>query len=461
MADDFITGLALYADRAEWTTLRRRKAQIEIDAQREQPVEAAAVGTDAKESYPQRLKPAVSGIKSRVAAALPTDQVLLRIVRLPTVELSEISEMAALQVDKFSPFPVEQMAVSQELLAQQDKSSLVLIAATLREHVDLLGETLRGAGLSAREVDVEVLGWWRLIKGSSAVSDAERQLLLLVEERNIELIVVQDGNPVMIRSLGSLSSSAPAETATEIAEELNYTVTTLEAEWGMQAPADIHLWHRRSLPAEFIARLKEQAGATVRSHLLDDLPPLSEGLARRAMERGPHMLDLAPTEWKEAFASQRLKRMLVLTGAAFVVLWIVAMGALIVGQQLQKKKLDEARTALAALQAPSREVEQIKEQIRALERYLDPTFSAIEGLREISARLPAGVEITALTYKKYGQIAIRGEADSSDPIYDFFQSLEQTELFPSVKPEGVTQQQRGGRARSQFKLTIELPPEGT
>lgn len=459
MADDFITALALYPNRAEWTTLRRRKGQIEVVEHNNREFEAAATPAESNDDYAKRLKPALAEIKGRVAVALPAEKVLMRVVRLPTADVAEIAEMASLQVDKFSPFPVAQMAVGQEVLAQQEGSSQVLIAATLNENVERVGAVLRAAGVLPREVDIEVLGWWRALKMEGRIPEAGRQLLLVVEEQGIELLVVQDGNLVMVRPLGALSATAPAETAGEVAEELNYTLTTMETEWGLQSVGSLQMWHRKELPPEFLAALREQCEFTVEPRLLDSLPPLSEGLARRAMERGPHMLDLAPADWKAALASRKFKRSLIMAGAIFVALWILAVAALTVGVQLQKKKLAEARAHLATLQVPARQVEQFKEQVRALERYLDPKYSALESLREIAERLPPGVDITALTYKKYGQIALRGEADSSDPIYDFFQSLEQTELFPAVKPEGVTQQRRGNTVRSQFKLTIELPPE--
>ncbi|MCZ7591799.1 MAG: PilN domain-containing protein [Kiritimatiellae bacterium] len=459
MADDFITALALYPNRAEWTTLRRRKGQIEVVEHNERELEAATTATESTEDYARRLKPALAGLKGRVTVALPTEKVLMRVVRLPTTDVAEAAEMSSLQVDKFSPFPVAQMGVGQEILAQQDGSSQVLIAASLNEHIERLGAVLRTVGLLPREVDIEVLGWWRTLKQEGKIPETGRELLLIVEPQSIELLVVQDGTFLMIRPLGSLSATAPTETANEVAEDLNYTLTTMETEWGLQRIGSLHVWHRKELAPEFLNVLREQCEPTIESHLLDTLPPLSEGLARRAMERGSHLLDLAPADWKAALASRKFKRSLIMAGAIFVALWILAVAALTVGVQLQKKKLTEARAQLATLQPPARQVEQLKEQVRALERYLDPKYSALESLREIAERLPPGVDITALTYKKYGQIAVRGEADSSDPIYDFFQNLEQTELFPAVKPEGVTQQRRGNIVRSQFKLTIELPPE--
>jgi Tfp pilus assembly protein PilN len=460
MSDDLISALVVRRGALAWSTLRRKKNRLEVAETRQATFEVPAGVTDlAAPEVVQRLKPLCAQIGGRVAVAMPAEQVLLRVVRLPTVDTAEIREMAALQVDKFSPFPVEQMAISQEVLHQQDGASRVLVAAVLQEHVQKLGNLLRSAGVHPREVDVEVLGWWRLLKQGQHIPAEGRHLLLLLDEAGTEMIVAQDGVPVILRSLGSHRHLAPAESAAEVAEEMNYTLTTLESEWGAQAPDVIRVWHRDEVPVEFLARLRELSEVEVETCSLEKLPPLTEGLARRAAERAPHILDLAPPDWKTALESRHLKRVLLTVSGVFVALWLIAVLALGVGLNLQKRQLGAARAELKALQEPARLVGQLKDQVRSLERYADRTYSGLECLREIVQVLPEGVDITAFTYKKYGQINLRGEADSSDPIYDFFQALEQSQLFPEVKPEGVTQQQRAGKTRSQFKVTIALPEE--
>lgn len=462
MSDDLITALALRRGSLEWTSLRRKKNRIEVEHQRAETFEMPAGVTDlGAPEVVQRLKPLLAQVKGRLAVALPSDQALMRVVRLPTNDAEEIREMAALQVDKFSPFPVEHMAVSQEILAEQDGSSRVLIVASLSEHVDKLGALLQAAGAYPRAVDVEVMGWWRLLKQEGQIPAEGRHIVLIVDAHCTEMIVAQDGVPVMIRALGSHAHLAPAESAAEIAEELNYTLTTIEGEWGVQAAGMIRVWHRKDLAVEFLARFRELCDVDVVTSSLEQLPPLSEGLARRAAERAAHLLDLAPPDWKTAIASRKLNRAILVAACCFLAAWLAGVLALGVGLHVQKGRLAAAKAALEARRGPAREVEQLKDQVRSLERYADRTYSGLESLREVSRLLPAGVDITAFTYKKYGQVNIRGEADSSDPIYDFFQALEKSELFPEVKPEGVTQQQRGGRMRSQFRVTIVLPEETT
>lgn len=460
MSDDLITALVVRRGSLSWTTLQRKKNRLDVTEQKTVAYEWPAGVTDLHApEVVERIKPLCAQIKGRVALALPTESVLMRVARLPTLDAGEIRDMAALQVDKFSPFPVDQMTVSQEILAQLEGVSRVAIATVTTESVNRLGGVLQAAGLFPREVDVEVLGWWRLLKQEKKIPETGRHLLLLVEPVGTELIVVQDGIPVLLRSLGPLLDRAPAEAAAELAEELNYTLTTLEAEWGSGGAQIIQVWQRREVPVEFMIRLREECQLEVETHALDQLPDLTEGLARRSAERGPHLVDLAPPEWKTSLESRKLRHALLVASGALVGVWLVALLVVAGGLVYENRKLAAMTAEVAELKKPAAEVEQMKEQVRSLERYATRTHSGLECLREVTAVLPEGVDLTAFTYKKYAEVNLRGESDASAPIYDFFQALEKSGLFKEVKPEGVTQQARGGRNRSQFRVTLVLPGE--
>ena len=458
MSDDLITALVLRRGTLSWTTLQRKKNRLEVAEEKTVAFEWPAGVSDLNApEVVERIKPICAQIKGRVSLALPTASVLMRIARLPTLDQAEIRDMAALQVDKFSPFPVDQMTVSQEVLSQAEGASRVVIATVTTESVSRLGGTLQAAGLFPREVDVEVLGWWRLLKQEQEIPETGRHLILLVEEVGTELIVVQDGVPVLLRSLGVQHGLSPAEAAGELAEELNYTLTTLEAEWGSGSVQVIQVWQRTEVPVEFMIRLREACQLEVETRQLDRLPSLTEGLARRSAERGPHLVDLAPPEWKSSLESRKLRRALFMASGGLVVLWLVGLLVVAGGLLWENRKLAALTAELALLKKPAAEVEQMKDQVRSLERYATRTHSGLECLREVTALLPEGIDLTAFTYKKYAEVNLRGEADASGPIYDFFQALEKSGLFTEVKPEGVTQQARGGRTRSQFRVTLALP----
>ncbi len=460
MSEDLITALVVRRGTLSWTTLQRKKNRIEVADQKSV---AFAWPDGVTELYApevvERIRPICAQIKGRVSLALPTEQVLMRVARFPSLDAGEIRDMAALQVDKFSPFPVDQMTVSQEILAQSEGVSRVVIGTVTTESVNRLGGALQAAGLSPREVDVEVLGWWRLLKQEGLIPEEGRHLVLIMDDAGSELLVIQEGVPVLMRSLGLPSLGSPAEAAAELIEELNYTLTTLEAEWGTRPAEVIQVWHRAEVPVDFMVRLRAECQLEVETKQLDLLPPLSEGLARRSAERGPHVIDLAPPDWKTSLESRKFRRGILMASGLIVCVWLLGVLLVAGGLLMENRRLTERRAEGELLKKPAAEVEQLKQQVRSLERYATRTHSALECLREVSLALPEGVDLTAYTYKKYGEVNLRGEADNSGPIYEFFQTLEKSGLFAEVKPEGVTQQARGGRTRSQFRVNLVLPGE--
>ena len=94
---------------------------------------------------------------------IPAGWVLLRVADLPAAAPDELRGMAELQIDKFSPFPAEESAVAYELLAERDGRARVLLSAIRTETVDLLADALRTTGLAPRRIDLNLLGWWRLL----------------------------------------------------------------------------------------------------------------------------------------------------------------------------------------------------------------------------------------------------------------------------------------------------------
>jgi hypothetical protein len=463
MADhQLASALILRRTSAEWTTLHEKKGALEIADQCEVKFEAPPEAPDVfAPEVAAQVKAKCGAIKGHLMLAIPGDRTLLRVVQLPTVEPEEIRGMVELQVDKFSPFPADQMAVSQEILDRQETTSRVLIAAVQRDYIDRLGQLLSQAGLYPRGIDVEVMGWWRLLKEKEDVPATGRAFLLFVEERSIDIVMAQDGVPVLIRSLGGREGGLNAAVADEIAEEIVYTLTALEAEWGAGHVGSLVLWRRDNLAPEFLERLRASCALEIAERRLEDLPMLSEGLARRALERGEHTLNLAPAEWRSELQNRKMKRAFITAASVIFGLWIAVMAGLLVGVQVRKSKLASVRAEVDRLAGPAKEVLQIQTQVRSLKRYGDRTYSGLECLREITARMPPGLEITSFTYKKYAQVNLRGEADAADPIYDFFKQLEESGLFRAVKPEAVTTQVRQGGARQQFKVTCELPEEKT
>ena len=172
---DQITSLLLREHELEWSTVKRQRDHCEpvrtlreslngdSGEERDSPGATQAEVADA-------LKMHCARIDGDMACAIDASKLLMRVIRLPSVADDERASMVELQVDKISPFPLETLVISHEVISESDGRQDVLVAAAPVALVEALGETLRGAGMKPVAVDVELLGWWQLIRDDGQVS---------------------------------------------------------------------------------------------------------------------------------------------------------------------------------------------------------------------------------------------------------------------------------------------------
>ena len=483
MAQNSITAIVFREKSAEWTTLRPSKTGYEVDEHRTAEIVLTEAGLDFAAAETSTAIQSVCGhIQGDLCAGFPSDKALMRVVDLPTSDPIEMRNMAELQVDKFSPFPVEHMAVALETLSQREKTSRVLIVAVQRELVETFGKALGQAGLLPRWMDVQVMGWWSLLKEQGAIPEKGRKVILLLEKNGTELIACQDAIPVAFRSLGSGQGLSEEDFFSELADETAYTLTTLEAERGAADGVKLGLWHsavqappkgigptaapsKTQPPADeppmlLVEKLREACGLEVDSRRLDSLPPVTEGLARRVAAKGDAVLNLAPPEWRAQERGRRAKKSLLIASATFLIVWLVGIFASIGGLKLQENRRDQLKASAAALEKSAAKVKELKNKIASFEQYADRSRSALECLREISALLPQGIDLSSFSYKKGTSLSLRGECATPEPIYSYVQALQQSPLFTEIKTEGVRSKTGpGGVQKSEFSLTAGLPGE--
>lgn len=454
--EEYNTAVLLLDNELEWTTLRLRKGEQEqVDQQR------VTLEGDASDevSRSAQIKSAMGGIKGTLTAVLPTDKVLLRVVDLPSTDAEELAGMVELQVDKFSPFPVEHMAVSYEVLRVQGEDSRVLIAACKRDLVESLGDLFEAVGRRPDRIDVAAAGWWHHVQALEGQQAEGRHGMLLLDASGSELVIAQNDVPLLVRSLGMQADASNEEFYRELAEEAGYTLTSLESEWGLHAALDLTVWHHGAAPQLLIDLLQQESGVAVLARSLDDMPPLSSGIAARSVlahDDEQPMLDLSLDEWKAEATSRKGQRKLLVLVASLLAIWLVGMVAVFAVSRLGRSQVERLRSEVASLEEPAEDVMVLRRRVNSMEQYADRTHSALEILREVAEMLPDGVELTSFSYRKADQVNIRGESPRVEPIYDFLEELERSPLFIEARSEGITQAP-GGRRNPDFRLTARLP----
>ncbi len=465
-----VTGLRLRRNMLEWTTLREGRHGLEKLAHRRVQLEGEAAVFTEPDKLAAEIRRQCPELTGAISLGLPAEHMLLRVVDLPATDAAEVAGMIKLQLDKFSPFPEDRMAVSYERLHTTAEGCRALVTAARKETIDFATAVLVKAGLDLQRVDADALGWWRVLADQAAAPAAGRQILILLEAEGGIMLAVQDGVPAAIQAVGAPEGSAGEDYAAELAHEIGAFILALDLERGVASVSGLDCWCRDAAPDGLAEKLQARLGQAARFHSLDTLPPLSEGLARRMLrpwfESAPApdraaaaVVDLVPPDQRRAEGALRVKRRVIAATILVLGLWLAGGVVFMGGYLWEQRRLKDLERRMAALQKPADEVRAMQRRARAFEQYLDRRRSALECLREISQLLPAEATLTAFQFKKGKSIILRGEALTVNPIYDFKQGLDKSALFKNIDLGSVQPSKRKEATVHTFQITIHLPEE--
>jgi hypothetical protein len=437
----------------EWARYRALREGWVLDRSGLEPCETPAdpSSLEGPASFPATAAAAVRHLGRRpVLLVTPASCAIQRILSVPSSDEAEIAGMIELQLESLSPFPVESLLHSFEVLGADGGSARVLVVLTPRKAIENAGAPFRQQGVRFSRVTVSTYEWWHAFHHRRLVPSEGRHLFLVASPDGCEFLLVESGVPLLMRALPHPPEQSPDAFAAEAADELSYSLTALSLEAGDAPLASATLYSEPDalpLAAAFrrclaIPLREEQAPGR-----------LAELAAQREAEGPPRRLDLTPPEWREEEHRRQFRRRLAAATAGGILLWAVLVAALEGWVQWQQNHLDQREAELAAVRHPAQELRDLMSRVDALARYRDTTYSALECLREIALLMPPGVELRQYKFEKGRAITLTGEAPVSQPIYDFKKALDTSPFFRFQKRlENPTRS--GGREN--FRMAIAL-----
>lgn len=450
MAREEITVLTVRGDTWEWHRFAPGKERVEGVASGRFVVPApAAEGQEAeREAAMEEAKRAAAKMGKPLVLGLPPSDALLRVVSLPSVDDAEIAGMVELQADKFSPFPVEQMVVSHEVLKKEETASMVLIGCARREAVGALGRTLADLGVTTSRVDAETLGWLRVLQEAGETAGGGRQVMVLLTGGAPEIVVFQNGMPSAFRTLGEPPVGDEQALEEEIVADLSYTLMALDLEPGSAGgDVGVAIWCRESdMPRvrALAGRIRQECGVDGLAKALDALPTVQEGLARRNADPSA-ALDLTPSEWREAGRARASRRRMITLAACLFGVWAFFVVGFFGGFRLEQIRTSRMESVQNQWREQARVVRETRSHVGTIRRYMSRDDSALECLREVCVLLPTGIDLTSFAYKKGEGVKISGEAVSPSVVYTFKSGLDGSKLFPKAELRGMNLDRRTGK----------------
>lgn len=452
------TGIHYTDQRVEWAVLRKNRSGIEKLRNGTLPIPEDFFTAEDSPPFPADvLKESHKQFRGVVSLSLPSSRLLMRVLELPSTDPDELAGMVELQIDRISPFPLDQLTLSYEVLRQSEDQSRVLAVAAPRKTVDELGDLLKGQNIYVRSLDAEVLAWWSLLVAHGDVPREGRVILILEEYTEFSLIVVDNGTPVCFRPLELFHDFSDRSVVAEIADEVRYTLLSLEAEYGHDPKCQTEIWSVSEIPNALVDALGELSPRGVHLHDLGAIPTLAEGLAMRSAERDKHHVELVPREWVELQRRRQIMKFTLIASAAVLCVWLAVLSIAGTVFAVQKSAYNGVKAEADKYADPARKAQAARNEMQSLEKYAQRTHSALESLLEITTVLPDAVEINSFDYSKGKAVRLRGSAPVKDPILDYLSKLGASKLFKGIKDDKTALQLRGGERREGFSVTALLP----
>lgn len=455
--DKIITAVCRSVEGMEWTSWKITAEGTELLQQAALPLSMDGETTEkiiASIELPEQIKELLLG---DITVALRTSELLLRVMELPTSDAAEIHDMVVFQLDKISPLPADQLAISHEILHQTEGKSLVLMAAAKRQRVDAIGDLFKKSEVLIHSIDARVLGWTKLLQEGGHLTNTGCEIILIDDGIDLSLVILDKGIPVAFRMLDAQTDDM--NVVDELAYEIGYTLTTLNTERDLPAPTAIQFWSHEPLCERLCAKLSKKGGLPVQPQQLATLPPLSEGILRRA-QAPDHRIEFIPREWVEHETRKQLRRKFTWIASSIAAVWIAVLLIFFTVYAVRDAQLTRVQDRLATLEPVARQALQNRQKLKTLQLYTDRSDSALECLREVTRTLPIGdIEFVSYNYKKGKGVTLRGSSPSDDTVYDYFEALTASDLFEQIKDQSVNNKTSKGVRRAVFSVNLVLPSE--
>ena len=451
----------------EWTRASVRLAVAERSGSRWKLRRVQAQPMPSGGNISEAIRGMVDGLGNaaidEVIGVLPREQIITRLVRFPSTDATELSEMAELYAKAQLPYTKGQAVVDTRTLQQEQGFSTVALVACQRDVVERHLAVLHDAGLHSALVTVTswgVMGWSRAL-----ASQPEQPVLVVnIDDTRTDFVLVSGQRLLASRSVaqGAQEWQHAQEIAELMATEVERTRTTLRKELpGTEAKSLILTglgalaqWRetvaqRLSLPVTVIEASKAIELA------LEGVPISPVAAAGVAVSEQDDLVNLSPSEARAQVRDRRqLRALKTVTNLviAAVVLAAASLGASLWRAQRMSAQLEQMVETLEPKAKRVREHGRSVDVVRAL---LDERRHFAATLSGIFQATPEPVSLEALTVEQARhEITVRGLAASTQTVLGYIQQLEQLDGIEAVELKYSTSRSTPSGERTHFELML-------
>ena len=143
---------------------------------------------------------------SDVRNVVSGQQVFMRFIKLPALDMDDISEQVGYEAQQHIPFPIEDIVYSYQVLGEREEGEQeVLLVAIKKDVLDNLNEQVEGNSLRTRSVDCSITSLYNAYR-ISYPDDAEDSVIILDIGAKTTDILFAEGERFFTRSVTAAGS---------------------------------------------------------------------------------------------------------------------------------------------------------------------------------------------------------------------------------------------------------------
>lgn len=369
--------------------------------------------------------------------ALPLSRLLVKVIKVPAE--NDAIAFSTNMLQSLSPFPDDSLTVSCEKVDDCDGGEVVIAAALPESAADDIAAALDEKKLRVVGIDVLALG---LLHGLWNVLDCQnkRKLLLMKSVDCVSLIALDDERPVAIRAI---------DESVSLRREVMLSLLEAEDFGGVGKLDEI------VVIGELDASELETIAPIRRLEVGEDAALV--GVEDRMSD--PNTLNALPASWLEVLNETRFKAKLVRYLSIAGGIWLLIIGVLIGVPMVYDMLAQHQKTLCREHSRQYRAVKAMQDKVKIVRKYSDHAHGALEIMKAVSDRLPAGITLLNWNYKREEGIRFSGESDQAADVYDFKNRMEAMQFGEGEDAEKVFKTVRLGSlsaSKNKQKFDIEL-----
>jgi general secretion pathway protein L len=465
--------------------VRSALRKLEVERYVEIPLTAASGAPDqAPElaSAGHDLLRALPASPDMIVAAMPGEEISLRLVELPTSARKRIHEILPFELETMLPYEPREAVIDHQPVDASAGVVRVLAAAALRDRVAAQLRELTQAGLEPRELAAGAAALDGLVNLLPELKVEGPVLLVELGDRRTDVCVLKGGHCAGARTIGLGIADMP-KAAQNAERELARTVASFRTT-GLPSPVVAYACGTGAAAEGALPWLERALNVPVKPLPLPDpslggtppSPALSKAaaLAARAAA-GRHRINLRTGEFTATHARSQLVDHLNMIAACAVVVVLCAMFALKARQKMLEDENLALQTELAAatkdvFDKPISDASQAEALIKN-PRASDPLprFDAYDALAALSGSIGTEIshEVRRLSIevadeKREGRVELQGALGSLAQRDDVVAQLQKHPCFHQIEL-GRTSPAAGqdsSRINYQIEASLQCPGEG-